>query len=369
MNLPSAHVPLEPNASLRRTIRSKLLCWFASHARPLPWREDRDPYRIWVSEVMLQQTQVTTVVPYFKKFLECFPTVRDLAASDEQQVLHLWAGLGYYRRAKHLHQAAKLLASVGTDGAIPNDPELWRALPGVGRYILGAVLSQAFDRRLPIIEANSQRLLCRLFGQMGDPRSKEVKAWLWKTAEQLLPALRAGDFNQALMELGALVCTSGVPKCLECPLAGVCVAHQEGLQDRIPVRASPPRIEELRESAVVVHHRGRILLVRRPSKGRWANMWEVPHTTLEEEEDHDQAARRLLKELEIEARLGSELMTIHHAVTRFRIAMRCLNAIYKSGKFKPCFYEEARWVKPADISDYPVSSPQRLLAARLIKKV
>ena len=338
--------------------------------RPAPLCEDRDPYRIWVSEVMLQQTQVATVVPYFKKFLEHFPTVRDLAASDEQQVLHLWAGLGYYRRAKHLHQAAKLLVSLN-DGssALPDDPEVWKALPGVGRDILGAVLSQAFDRNLPIIEANSLRLLCRLFGQIGYPGSKAVKEWLWQTAEQLLPVNRAGDFNQALMELGALVCTSGVPRCSECPLAGVCIAHQEGLQDRIPLRATPPRIEEVREAAVVVHHRGRILLVQRPAKGRWANMWEVPHTTLEGAEDHDQAACRLLKELKIDAQLGPELLTIHHAVTRFRIAMRCVEAIYQSGKFKPGFYVEARWVKPAEISEYPVSSPQRLLAARLIQLV
>ena len=186
----------------RSAFRRALLAWFDKHRRDLPWRENRDPYRIWVSEVMLQQTTVAAVVPYFHRFLAAFPTLHSLADADEQQVLKLWEGLGYYRRARHLHAAAKQLAEFDTP---PNDPEVWAELPGVGRYILGAVLSQAFDRKLPIVEANTLRVLARLFAYPGDPREGEGKTWVWSAAESLLPTKRAGDFNQAMMELGALV--------------------------------------------------------------------------------------------------------------------------------------------------------------------
>src|SRR5947209_4966530 len=181
--------PCLPGSSSPRLLSRRLLTWFDRQHRPLPWRRDRDPYRIWVSEVMLQQTTVAAVVPYFERFVAAFPTVRALAAADEQDVLRHWEGLGYYRRARHLHRAARLLAA-DHGGALPDDPAAWAELPGVGRYILGAVLSQAFGRRLPVVEANSLRVLCRLFGQAGDPRGGPVQKWLWRAAEALLPAKR-----------------------------------------------------------------------------------------------------------------------------------------------------------------------------------
>ena len=199
-----------------------------------PWRRhDRNPYRIWVSEVMLQQTQVATVIPYFERFLHAFPTLADLASAAEHDVLHLWEGLGYYRRARDLHQAARQLVSLH-GGQFPKEPQTLATLPGMGRYTVGAVLSQAFDRRLPILEANSQRVLCRLFGLREDPRNGPMRRVLWHLAEQLLPMRGAGQFNQALMELGALVCTATAPRCDDCPLATGCVARRLGLQERFP---------------------------------------------------------------------------------------------------------------------------------------
>ena len=248
-----------------------------------------------------------------------------------------------------------------------DDPAVWAALPGVGRYILGAVLSQAFNRRLPIVEANSQRVLCRLFGQIGDSKSGPVKRWLWDTAESLLPARRVGDFNQALMELGALVCTPTGPKCGACPLAELCTAQREGLQESIPLRSKPPAATEVREVAVIVRRADTVLLARRPETGRWANMWEFPHGELTDGETHVAAAVRLLADLTgLKARLGSEWLTVRHAVTRFRITLVCLEAEYRSGEFRSEFYPEGRWVIPADLADYQVSSPQRHLARSLV---
>src|SRR5262245_45693205 len=182
-------------------LRRRLLAWFDRHRRDLPWRRDRDPFRIWVSEVMLQQTTVAAVALRFEQFLRRFPDVTALAASDEQDVLHEWSGLGYYRRARNLHAAARrLVADHG--GELPDDPAVWAELPGVGRYILGAVLSQAFDRRLPVVEANTRRVLARMFAQAGDAQSPPVQARLWETAAAILPRKRVGDFNQGRMDLG-----------------------------------------------------------------------------------------------------------------------------------------------------------------------
>src|SRR5262245_23312035 len=195
-------------------ICGRLLAWFSRNARVLPWRSSRDPYAIWVSEVMLQQTQVASVIPYFQRFLAAFPNVATLARADIHDVLRLWEGLGYYRRARDLHRAAQVLVAEHA-GAIPDDPEALRSLPGLGRYTVGAILSQAFDRRMPILETNSVRVLCRLTGARQDPRKEPLRGALWRLAKEVLPTKQVGQFNQALMELGALVCTAINPKCDE----------------------------------------------------------------------------------------------------------------------------------------------------------
>lgn len=351
-----------PSPSLRRRVGRSLLAWFQQYQRNLPWRRSRDPYRIWVSEIMLQQTQVATVIPYFERFLQAFPTLADLAAADEQEVLRLWEGLGYYRRARNLHRAARLLVAEQA-GRIPEDAAALQALPGVGRYTAGAILSQAFDQRLPILEVNSERVLCRLLGCTDDPRRGPVRRFLWESAEALLPERDVGAFNQALMELGALVCTPQAPRCAACPLARDCQARQLGLQERIPAREKGPEPVEVHEAAVVVRRGDEVLLAQRPDAGRWAAMWEFPHGELHAGESHEAAASRLVAELTgLRADLGAELLTLRHGVTHHRITVVCFEARYRARRFRSAFYRDGRWVLPADLASFPVSSPQRRLA-------
>lgn len=369
--MPSPHCPSEfPSGRALNGFQNKLLNWFDEHRRNLPWRVSRDAYRIWVSEVMLQQTTVAAVIPFFERFLAAFPSVKALADANEQQVLKLWEGLGYYRRARHLHAAAKELVATNSEGQLPDDPAVWANLPGVGRYILGAVLSQAFDRKLPIVEANSLRVLARLFGYRGDPREKEGKAWVWSAAEALLPQKRVGDFNQALMELGALVCLPTNPLCDECPLAANCQAKLKNLQEKIPPPKKKPLIEEVREVGVVVRNGSRILLCQRPTDSRrWQNMWEIPHAPQGVDEDVSTAAVRVAKELVgLDVKAGAEVLTIHHAVTRYRIALVCVEATLRDGQFTPGFYAASEWLTPDELDRHPVSSPQRKLMRKLQKR-
>jgi A/G-specific adenine glycosylase len=318
---------------------------------------------------MLQQTQVASVVPYFERFLRAFPTLLDLAGAEEQEVLRLWEGLGYYRRAHDLHRAARRLRD-DHGGDVPNEPALLEKLPGFGRYTRNAVLSQAFGRRLPILEANSRRVLTRLFGVTDEPRRKNTEALLWRKAEELLPLRRVGDFNQAVMELGSLLCTPIRPLCSECPAAPWCVARREGTQDRIPPPARRAEAVEVSETAVVVRKGHRVLLVQRPAKGRWAGLWEFPHGPRERDETIEEAAARLVRTLTgLTADIGDELITLRHGVTRFRITMVCLDARFASGRFRSSLYERGRWVQPVVLTDFPVSSPQRRLAQTVAQSI
>jgi len=367
----TADAPLPPewNASTLSMIRRKILAWFSKHRRDLPWRATRDPYRIWVSEVMLQQTTVTAVIPYFGRFLRAFPTVHELAAADEQAVLKLWQGLGYYRRARHLHAAARTLVRDHA-GELPNDPEVWSSLPGVGRYILGAVLSQAFDSRMPIVEANTLRVFSRLCGSRLDPRSGIGARWVWAIAERLLPAKRAGDFNQAMMELGALICTPNSPKCGQCPLASECVAKAERVQDAIPPKAERREKTIVREVAVVLRKAGEVLLCQRPSSAaRWPLMWEVPHGEVGKEESDTDALKRIAASVGYAFLIGPEIMTIRHTVTRFVIFMTAYEAEVTEGDFSSTHYIAGQWRKPAEMAGFPTSAPQQILIEELRKKV
>ena len=336
----------------------------------MPWRLSRDPYQIWVSEVMLQQTTVAAVVPFFERFIRSFPTVTALAAADEQDVLAHWSGLGYYRRARHLHTAAKRLVA-GHGEALPDDPAVWAELPGVGRYILGAVLSQAFERRLPVVEANTLRVLSRLYGSRGDPREGLGKVWVWNAAEALLPSGRVGDFNQAMMELGALICAPTNPKCDTCPVANSCEANRLGLQSVIPPPPKAKLVLDVREVGLVIRRGAEVLWCQRPlTAKRWAGMWEVPHGECLANESIEDAATRLAPELIGRAATpGREAHTLTHGVTRFRITLCCLECELHGKPVSTAHYPAFRWVTPSELGGLPVSSPQRALAKALASGV
>jgi A/G-specific adenine glycosylase len=315
---------------------------------------------------MLQQTTVAAVVPYFNRFMARFPTVTDLAAADESEVLKHWQGLGYYRRARHLHAAAKKVTTE-RGGVFPDDPAFWESLPGVGRYILGAVLSQAFERRMPIVEANTLRVLSRLFGSRLDPRGGEGLKWVWQTAEEVLPRKRIGDFNQAMMELGALVCTPTNPKCGECPLKKQCIANRDGLQALIPPPKAKKEQVSVREVCVVLRRAGRVLLGQRPpTADRWANMWELPRGVVTDSETVAVAAVRVARELVgVTATAGEVLASVRHGVTRFDITLTAVAVNTRAKKFGGGFYTAWRWVDASEAAECPMSTPQRRLLQAL----
>ncbi|MCG3126180.1 MAG: Adenine DNA glycosylase [Phycisphaerae bacterium] len=257
------------------TIRARLLAWYDASRRDLPWRRDPpDPYHIWVSEVMLQQTQVATVVPYWRRFVRRFPDVQSLAAAPIEEVLRAWGGLGYYRRAHQLHAAARELAARG--GTFPRDVPALERLPGIGRYTAGAIASIAFGRRAALVDGNVARVLSRAFHPLSGAGDAEQRADCWRIAERLVPAERPGDFNQALMELGATCCTPAAPRCADCPLRRSCAARRAGVQDRVPPARRRLAASTVEVVALVALRRGEVLLERRPAGGLWAGLWDVP---------------------------------------------------------------------------------------------
>jgi A/G-specific adenine glycosylase len=354
------HRPLTP-AQLRR-LRSRLLAWYAGAARDLPWRKSRDPYRVWVSEIMLQQTQVATVRDYFQRFVAAFPDVHSLAAADESQVLRLWEGLGYYRRARQLHAAAKKVVDEFA-GEFPPDLGELQSLPGVGRYTAGAIASIAFDQRAPILEANTIRLLSRLIAYRDDPLKAAGQRVLWQTAADILPQTDVARFNQALMELGSLVCTPADPKCETCPLSTVCAAYAAGLQQRIPQAKAKQTYTELREAAVIIHRNGCVLMRECGEGERWAGLWDFPRFGLESEGPlfaRDEIISKVRAQTGITCTPGPLLKTIKHGVTRYRITLDCYEARHASGRAKA-----SRWIAKCDLAQLPLSTTGRKITRLL----
>ena len=357
-----------PTRFLWPRLRRDLIAWYAQYARNLPWRRTGDAYRVWVSEVMLQQTTVTAVVPYFERFLQRFPTVNALATAPEADVLRLWEGLGYYSRARNLHKAAQQVVLNGE--AFPRSIDELMSLPGVGRYTAGAIASFAYDVRAPIVEANTLRLYARLLGMTQDPRSKSGQALLWQFAEEVLPATQVGQFNQALMDLGSLVCTPRDPLCHSCPLQTHCQAFATGQQATIPLAKKKTQFTDLIDVTAVVEKGGMWLLRQHPSHERWAGLWDFPRATLPDDlvsnpHQTGQLGEFLVNEVRqqtgITVTLGEQFTEIRHAVTRYRIQLRVFAGGFESGRLRaPGTFAE--WVAPGSLANYPLTTTARQIA-------
>jgi A/G-specific adenine glycosylase len=336
-----------------RAIRRALLTWFDEEARDLPWRKTKDPYRIWLSEIMLQQTRVAQGLPYYERFLAALPSVEALAAASEDEVLKLWEGLGYYTRARNLHRAAKKIVEE-YGGRFPEKAELLQLLPGIGRYTANAVASIAFGEAAAVVDGNVKRVLTRLYDcdvcideTGGGRRIQEM-------AEALLPRDRPGDFNQAVMELGARICTPKNPDCAGCPVRRWCEAlRMETVAER-PVRRKKGPVPHHEMVAAVIARDGAFLIGRRPSEGLLGGLWEFPAGRVPPGESHQQALARVCAEnLGIAAiRPGGLVTTVRHAYTHFRITMHVYRCHLEKGDPAPVQHAELRWVAPDDFDGY-----------------
>jgi A/G-specific adenine glycosylase len=340
-------------------IASKLLDWYQKNKRAMPWRDHPNPYAVWVSEIMLQQTRVETVIPYFKKWMKLFPSIKALAKADEQAVLNAWEGLGYYSRARNLHKAAKITVEK-FGGELPRNLDDLRSLPGIGRYTVGAIASMAFKMDEPTLDGNLRRVFSRLYDVDEFADSPAGEKILWELAAQNLPKGQAGDYNQALMDLGATICLPKNPRCLLCPLMELCEARQNGTQESRPVLKPKKRVPQYINAAAVIIERGRVLLSQRPSNGLLGGMWEFPNARVE-----DDPASGLVKVINaayrLKVRRKEALGIVQHAYTHFKVtvhAFRCASVSIPKDK-------NLKWVKLSDLNHYPMGKIDRQIAGKL----
>ncbi len=346
-------------------ITNDLLQWYANHARQLPWRVVVSPYRTLVSEIMLQQTRVDTVIPYFERWMQRFPDINTLASANEQDVLMLWEGLGYYSRARNLHKAAKLIADV-YQGEIPDQPSQLRLLPGIGAYTAGAIASIAFNLPVWTMDGNIRRVIARIMNIQTLLASPAFEAACQHALEDLLPMDQAGDFNQALMDLGASICLPKNPHCSLCPIKAHCLAEQAGTQNELPRRKTKAAIPHHIVTAGIIQKNGNVLLCQRPEGSMLAGLWEFPGGKLEDEETLQQALEReLQEELTIQVQVNQEIGVYEHAFTHFRITLHAFYCDILTGVPHPVEAQDMQWVPLSNLHQYPMGKVDRLIASQL----
>lgn len=338
-------------------LRQRLIHWYRRQGRDLLWRKTRDPYKIWVSEIMLQQTQVTSVIPYYQRFLITFPTVTSLAKAPLKKVLKLWEGAGYYARARNLHRAAQIVMKQ-LNGEIPSDPDLLQKLPGIGRSTAGAIASLAFGRRAPILDGNVRRVLCRLFGIQEDPRRPAMERELWRLSEACLPDRGIEHFNQALMDLGATVCTPAKPSCLLCPVRRLCQAFRLGIQEKIPVKMQRPPLPHRQVAVAVILHGDKLLIGQRPIHGLLGGLWGLPEIRTK---DDGSTSREVCRSFESQTGLKLQavktLEPVLHTFTHLRMTFYPVLYRYQAGRLKED--QPWRWADRSTLSGLPISVATR----------
>jgi len=347
-------------------IAGRLLEWYGRHGRDLPWRRTRDPYHIWVSEVMLQQTRVETVIPYYQRWMEQFPTLQALAEAPEEQVLKAWEGLGYYSRARNLHQAVREVAE-RYGGSVPDDPEAVAGLKGVGPYTAGAILSIAFNRPVPAVDGNVLRVIARLYAIADDIALPATRTAIAKLVRAMIPEGRASDFNQALMDLGATICTPRSPRCLLCPVREACEGLRAGKVGELPVKGKARAPRPVERAAALLEQNGRLLLTRRPPGGLLAGLWELPGGDVPPGARPEDALRTMFREsFGAEVVVEEHLVDVTHVFTHLVWHVRCYRAGLRPGQ-EIRQTADRRWVAPADLVGYPLPAVQRKVLAHCMK--
>ena len=351
---------LVPDAGFARD----LLAWYDQIGVELPWRGSREPYRVWLSEIMLQQTQVETVKPYFERFLAAYPTVEDLAAAPIEDVLKLWEGLGYYSRARNLHRAA---GQVVERGGFPPTVAGLLELSGIGRYSAGAIASIAFDLRVPVVDGNVIRIFSRVCDLDADVTQTATKQRLWQIAEEALPEARVGSYNQALMDLGRLICKPRAPLCADCPVSAHCLAYQHGTQTKRPVKPAKAKIPHYDVTAGIIWNaRDEVLIAQRPLDGLLGGLWEFPGGKQEAGESLPECLRRELREeLAIEVEVGDLFTVVKHGFTHFKITLHAFTCQYVSGEPQKLGVRDFAWVTPDQFDAYAFGKADRQVIAAL----
>ncbi|MBN1478758.1 A/G-specific adenine glycosylase [candidate division KSB1 bacterium] len=329
-----------------------LLTWYDDEFRDLPWRQTADPYKIWVSEIMLQQTQVVKVVPYYKRFIDAFPTMHDLAHAHLDQVLKQWEGLGYYARARNLHKAAQVIVQKFSGSFPASEAEIVK-LPGIGEYTTAAIMSIVFNAELPVIDGNVNRVLCRIFAVEVDPKSREGRQIVRQKAELLLARGHAGTYNQAIMELGAMICTPRSPGCTVCPVNTFCQARQKNKQADYPIQSPKKKRPHKHIAVAIIWRNDKILIDQRKPQGLLGGLWEFPGGHVEDGESYEKAVIREVKEeLDINIKVTRFFTTVFHQYTHFTISLHAFLCQFISGRPKALGCTDWKWVKMEELSNY-----------------
>lgn len=340
------------NAKKRRQCQQLLLEWFQQNARDLPWRKTREPYSVWISEIMLQQTQVKKVVPYYLRFLQQFPDIAALANATTDQVLKVWEGMGYYARARNLCRAARQVMTE-YDGIFPCEFNSVEKLAGIGSYTAAAILSIAYNQPYAVLDGNVIRILCRISTWPGNPSTQESKRKLRQMAQEMFVPEKAGVFNEAMMELGATICVPAKPKCNECPISRCCQAFKQNTQSFYPIRAHKKIRPHHHIAAALIWHQNKLLIARRPEWGLLGGLWEFPGGKQEDGESlQETAAREATEELGIVINVKELFTVVKHQYTHFTITLHVFNSEYIDGNPQPLGCIDYRWVEVNELSRF-----------------
>ncbi len=342
-------------------IQKSFIRWFDANKRFMPWRETSDPYKIWISEIMLQQTQVATVENYYKRFINTFPDIKTLAGADIHEVMKQWEGLGYYSRARNLHRTAKIVVDKH-QAVFPDQLEELLTLPGIGRYTAGAILSIAFGKRAPVLDGNVIRVLTRVFHITDNINQAATQKELWDFAESIMPDSQTRAFNEALMELGATVCIRKNPHCNHCPLMALCEARKLQIQNDLPVKTPKKPVPYYDVVAALIWHNDKFLITLRPADGLLGNLWEFPGGKVKLNESHKSALLREIKEeLQLSIKVNELLASVKHAYTHFKITLHVYHCHYLKGEIHLDRHaaQNYKWITPSQLDDYAFPGANR----------